>query len=95
MKESGDKFHIDFVENGIAYGSRERPDGSFEQATLEKPVDGVPLRDGQEVVQTSKESRDTLRIQTLYKHKGPARASNPAYRAGYDEIFGKQKVAEA
>lgn len=94
MSETDDKFHIDFEANGVAFGTRERADGSTEQATL-TPVSGLPLQDGQEVVQTTEEGPSTLRMRTIYKHKGPARASNKAYRAGYEAIFGRQKIGQA
>ncbi len=35
-----------------------------------------------------------LTRKTLYKGKGPAKASSPSYRKGYDKVFGKKPRKE-
>lgn len=95
-----DKFHIENHDllTGETSGVREYADGTSEHVTLRPAAEGMPMNDGDSVVQTTPEpgSRGTLRIRTLYTHKGPARVSSKAYRDSYDSIFGgKQKVAEA
>ena len=57
--------------------------------------DGQPIPEGAELIQVGAEDSDGWRdVTTVYK-SGPAQVATPAYREGYDRVFGKQKMGLA
>lgn len=60
-----------------------------------RPIeDGKPVLNG-EVVSLQRIEGDRYAVTTLY-HAGPSKVSTPAYRDGWDRIFGKeQEVGQA
>ena len=70
----------------------------LEVGLISRVVEGRPIREGAELVHIEGPERDGwYSAETLYRHPGggPARVATPAYREGYDRIFGKQKVGLA
>jgi hypothetical protein len=60
--------------------------------------DGQPIPEGAELIQVGAEDGEGWRdVTTVYKSErsGPAQVATPAYREGYDRIFGKQKMGLA
>lgn len=84
----------------IAPGTRVaiRRDAKGEERVVSvcKGDDGKPLLPNTEVASVSAHSEDGWHeVQTLYRN-GPAQVATPAYREGYDRIFGKKPaVGEA
>lgn len=92
MSDGKDEFYVDGYddESRTVTGVRVHPDGREQPGTLFPMQEGAPLSDGVEIVQARPSGeRGVLGIQSLYKHKGPARVTTPAYRQNYDDIFGK------
>ncbi len=87
----------------LASGEREaiiqRATGETVHGLVGDLKDGHPIPFGADVIETASEAdADGWHdVSTLYKSplNGPPQVATPAYRAGYDRIFGKQKVGEA
>ena len=72
-----------------------RQDGSVQIGTFHEMRDGQPLPEGAELVQVDYHPGDEWHnSETLYK-QGPAQVATPAYREGYERIFGKKEVGIA
>lgn len=65
--------------------------------TFTEVKEGQPIQGGAELIRVGPENGDGWRdVETVYSNKsGPAQVATPAYRDGYDRIFGKQKVGLA
>ena len=88
--EKLDTFRITDLLDGGLRGTR--ADGRVGELTPTQ--EGQPLQPGEELVQVfASEEQGTVRLRTLYKHGGPSRASTPAYRDGYDAVFGRKVKA--
>lgn len=85
------------VSPGVYLGLRRTSDGEVREVTCTPSEDGVPLAPGAEVVDVEVAAEDGWhKLTSLYKMPGPAQVATPAYREGYDRIFGKkQKVGLA
>lgn len=71
-------------------------DGVTDHCLIYNPKDGEPLPEGAELICVEKPDADGWQASTTLYRNGPAQVATPAYRDGYDRIFGKkQKVAEA
>ena len=73
-----------------------RHDGAVEFGTFMETKEGQPIPEGAELIRVGPEDDDGWRdVTTVYK-SGPAQVATPAYREGYDRVFGKkQKVGLA
>ena len=84
------------VSPGVLEATIRRQDGEIEIGTVREVQEGQPVQEGHEYLQM--EVGDTPdgwhSFDTLYK-SGPAQVATPAYRAGYDRIFGKREVGVA
>lgn len=61
---------------------------------VRETVDGEPLLPGETTYSLKgREGSDELEVVGEFTHEGPSRASTPAYRSGYDTIFGKRRSA--
>lgn len=77
-----------------------RRDGRTSLGTLTPMKNGQSLLTGAELVKvTLGDDGEWHDVETLYAPEptlsGPPQVATPAYRAGYDRIFGKQKVGLA
>jgi len=66
--------------------------------TLMPLREGQPIPEGSELVKITPGEDEWHDVETLYRHEslsGPPQIATPAYRDGYDRIFGKQKVGLA
>lgn len=75
---------------------RRDADGTERTLSIRSAADGTPMSPNTEIALMSAEERDGWRdVQTVYRN-GPAQVATPAYRDGYDRIFGKKPtVGEA
>ena len=77
---------------------RRNGDG-FGFGTFSEVKEGQPIREGAELIRIGPEDDDGWRdVTSIYEHErsGPAQVATPAYRDGYDRIFGgKQKMGLA
>ena len=84
---------------GVSLALRRSPDGTVKEVACQPFREGAPLYESSEIVTIDREHRDGWRkLTTRYKAAGdgPAQVATPAYRDGYDRIFGKkQKVGLA
>lgn len=84
------------IEPGVYAALRRTPDGEVRQVRCASMQSGAPLRLGAELASVSEPAEDGwCPLTSLYRHSGPAQVATPAYREGYDRIFGKQKVGLA
>jgi len=82
------------ISPGVHLGLRRTPDGAVRKVTCMPSGDGVPLAPGSEVVDVEAASTDGWhKMTSLYKVPGPAQVATPAYREGYDRVFGKKQKA--
>jgi hypothetical protein len=75
-----------------------RRDGAVGSGVLMKVEDGQPIPEGSELIHVGAADDEGWHdVTSLYTHErgGPAQVATPAYRDGYDRIFGKQKVGLA
>lgn len=76
--------------------TRRHSDGRTSEGILYPMQDGMPIPEGGELVDVSPPDDDGWQdVESLYKSDratsdGPAQVATPAYRAGYDRIFGKK-----
>lgn len=96
MKDD-DSYEIDLgpeIADGVRYGVRRRGD-EIQAVSLTTMKDGVSLTPGAELIDV--EERDgRYMAKTIYKvplsgGDGPAQVATPAYRDGYDRIFGGKR----
>jgi hypothetical protein len=81
---------------GVYAALRRTPDGEVRQVTCSPMRSGAPLRLGAELANVSEGNEDGWHPLTSIYKSGPAQVATPAYREGYDRIFGKkQKVGLA
>jgi hypothetical protein len=72
-----------------------RQDGSVQFGTFDEMREGQPIPKGAELVQVDYHPENEWHnSETLYRN-GPAQVATPAYREGYDRIFGKKEVGLA
>ncbi len=77
---------------------RHKTDGTDQIGMLVPMKDGQTLPPGAELVCTEPLEGDLVKMTSLHgggEHKGPAKAATPAYRTGYEAIFGKKTVGQA
>lgn len=76
-----------------------RKNGRTSVGTLTPMKDGQSLLTGGELVKITPGEDGWHDVETVYEPEpalnGPPQVATPAYRAGYDRIFGKQKVGIA
>lgn len=79
-----------------------RNGGRRSVATLTPLVHGRPIPEGSELVRVTPGEDEWHDVETIYRHdpraelSGPPQVATPAYKDGYDRIFGKkQKVGLA
>jgi hypothetical protein len=83
------------VSPGVRAALRRSPDGEVREVAVKIAEEGVPVSPSGELAYIDEGSNDGWhKLISLYK-SGPAQVSTPAYRDGYDRIFGKQKVGVA
>jgi hypothetical protein len=83
------------IEPGVYAALRRTPDGEVRQVTCSPMRDGSPLRVNSELAHVDEPSDEGwCPLTSIYK-VGPAQVATPAYREGYDRIWGKQKVGLA
>ena len=95
-----DRIHLVPVgdESDSHIGVRDRGDGNLELGSFRTARTGEAMSEGSELICVGEREGDTdwYDVTASYRHSnGPAQVATPAYRAGYDRIFGKQKVGEA
>ena len=67
---------------------RRDADGNEREVVVRKPKDGTPVGPRTEILSVSPKCHDGWHaVQTIY---GPPQVATPAYREGYDRIFGKK-----
>jgi hypothetical protein len=94
-KESEKKKTLDEVRFGPSVGPNSRiavrrnEDGE-EPVIVHRAVDGAPLPPDVEILNVNGECRDGWHTVTSLGRTGPAQVATPAYREGYDRIFGKK-----
>ncbi len=84
--------------DGTAPYLRHKPDGTDEVGVFLPLKDGQALPPGREVLCIEPLEGDLHKVTSLYGAKelsGPAQVATPAYRSGYDRIFGKAEVGLA
>lgn len=83
-------------EDGEHCAVRDRGDGILESAHFRVAKDGEATPPGAELVILRPEqgADGGYEVAACYK-SGPAQVATPAYREGYDRIFGKQKIGLA
>lgn len=65
-------------------------EGNERHIRYEPAKEGEPLKPGADLMSVSNECRDGWHdVEVLYR-SGPAQVATPAYREGYDRIFGKK-----
>jgi hypothetical protein len=76
-----------------------RKDGRVHLGTLTPMKNGQSLLTNAEVVKITPGEDEWHDVETVYEPgpelSGPPQVATPAYRKGYDRIFGKQKVGLA
>jgi hypothetical protein len=101
----------DFMKVGPDLGEGFRPyvrhksDCSMETGWVKPHPDGKPIGDADGLIQLEgREDGDVFNVRTLYERvrgdvagdkNGPAMVSSPAYRDGWDRIFGNKTVGQA
>lgn len=86
------------ISPGVRSALRRSPDGSIKEVVCQPLRDGAPLYPSSEIGNISQESEGGWhKLTNVCKAAGdgPAQVATPKYRAGYDRIFGKQKVGLA
>lgn len=68
---------------------RQREDGSCQAGVLMPLSEGRPMLPGAELVDINKRG-DRYTMRTVWRNGGPAQVASPAYREGWDRIFGKE-----
>jgi hypothetical protein len=83
--------------DGSVAGVRRRDGNIVGYGVLMPLREGQPLAPGSEIVRVEEYEEDGWHdIETVYRvSDGPAQVATPAYRAGYDRIFGKKEVGLA
>ncbi len=90
----------DEISPGV-YRALRRQDGKVREVRVRVSDDGDALHPGEEIADLGPSSCDCgdghwRELTSIYKLSGPPQVATPAYRKGYDRIFGgKQKVGEA
>lgn len=75
--------------------TRRQPNGETQIGTAFEVQDGKPIPEGAELLQVDyRPSEEWHDAETVYRN-GPAQVATPAYREGYDRIFGKKEVGLA
>jgi len=72
-----------------------RQDGKLSVGTFVEVKEGQPIPEGYELIRVGAEGEDGWRdVTSIYggERSGPAQVATPAYREGYDRIFGKKPV---
>jgi len=96
MKDENDKIAFGpEIAPGVHVAARRSPDGEVRQVAIMPMRDGAPLSPGSEVAHVDEACEDGWHTLTSVYKSGPAQVATPAYREGYDLIFGKQKVGLA
>jgi hypothetical protein len=72
---------------GHTHVERRRGD-KVETGVLSNMEEGKPIPEGSEYVELKARGDEPGLYDVTLSHKGPVRASTPAYRKGYDRIFG-------
>jgi hypothetical protein len=70
-------------------------DGAERFVVAARPSDGVPLVEGSEVISAGTLDADGWQPVTVLYRQGPSQVATPAYRDGYERIFGRGKVGVA
>lgn len=70
-------------------------DGRLDTMIFRETKSGEPIPPGAEFVRVGPDRDGWRDVETIYKTGGPAQVATPAYRDGYDRIFGKQKIGLA
>jgi len=91
MKRTIDRVRLGPQVDGVRQVVRNRGvEGEYEVGTFHEIQEGTPMSPGEELVNVGKEDADGWRnVEVIYRN-GPAQVSTPAYRKGYDRIFGKK-----
>jgi chemotaxis response regulator CheB len=78
------------------YAALRRRNGEVQRVLVRLAQDGKPIQPGSELVivgDSSCECGHWRKLESVCgERSGPAQVTTPAYRDGYDRIFGKQKV---
>jgi hypothetical protein len=92
-KKKTDELHVRSynMSTGTYEGVRKRTGEEDIGCYLEPMRPGVPLQEGEEILSVTPGRPGVLRLQSMYKHKGPARVASPAYRDNWNQIFGRTK----
>lgn len=70
----------------------ELADGSDGYGYVRKPQEGAPMRPGERLIDLHEaDERGRFRAVERFRN-GPARVASPAYREGWDAIFGKKDL---
>jgi len=65
-------------------------DGQEHETTVKFAKEGESVAPGQSLVQLGASDNEGWHEGTVLFHNGPAQVATPAYRDGYDRIFGKK-----
>jgi len=78
-------------EDGTHVGVRYRQDNSVEQVLVQPMVEGRPIPSNAAVLSLSHRQDDIYDVTDSYEpgRTGPAMVTSPAYRTGWDQVFGK------
>jgi len=94
------------VGNGMRAGVMRREDGKVQPGVFADLGSGRPLSAGDELITSEDKPGEWCDAKTIYRYpnedvveeassvvtlSGPPQVATPAYRAGYDRIFGKKQ----
>lgn len=80
------------IDANTCQATRRQANGEVQVGTMSELQDGHPIPEGAELIQVNyRPSNEWHDAETIYKH-GPSQVATPAYREGYDRIFGKKEV---
>jgi len=87
------------VAPGVRIALRKQDD-EVKEVLVREAKEGQPMQPGLELAHVGDASCECgdghwRELTSIYKSEGPAQVATPAYREGYDRIWGKQKVAGA
>lgn len=92
-KTKTDELHVRGynLASGTWHGTRKRTGEDDVDCYLSPLREGAPLEDGDEILSAVPGRPGVLQLESMYKHKGPARVATTAYRSKWDQIFGRTK----
>ena len=85
---------LPFNKHGDRYTNEVMPNGDVEVGVMRRLRDGMPISATEQLCEMRYLGGGRYEKRPM-TGGGPPKVSSPAYRAGWDSIFGKQPIAEA